>query len=439
MIRVDDTRTVAQRGFFPLLTTRLASVAATGVYFIATAWLLIDQGGNSTEVAGLAIAMTVPSVFAALYGGVLIDRYDRRRIGQIAELTRVGAVVALAVLHSAAPLALWHVYAVTLVLGLGNAVTLPCYGAMLPQVLPRQKLVTGNATWQIATQVGGIAASALGGLLVGGGSVAIGLYTAALCYLVAAVALQLVPGAAAPASPPVAVAAVPGAGVPGVPGVPAGPDMPAVQDGPAAPAGSGWRHDLGVAARSVAANRTHLLVVMFSILPLSVLAASNALLPVFAKEQLGAGPVGFGLLEGAWGGGALLAGMVISRFAGRITDELRLLVHSLVAIAVTMLVFSVIAEMSYSLPASVLLGLAISCSGILFPAYVQARTEPAVLGRVLSGIQFASSIVQLLLLAAIGVGGTFAPAWSMFAAMALATLLSAALLSVLLRRARRAA
>ncbi|MEU1480932.1 MFS transporter [Streptomyces sp. NPDC001668] len=405
MTTLDDGRQVAARGFYPLLATRLSSVAATGVYFIAAAWLLIDQGGNSTEVAGLAIAMTVPSVLAALQGGVLIDRHDRRRIGQIAELARVGAVFALAVLHSTTSLTLWHVYAITLVLGLGNAVTLPCYGAMLPQVLPRHKLVRGNAIWQIATQVGGIAASALGGLLVGGGGVGIGLYTAALCYLAAAVALQLVPAAASPA-----VAAE--------------------------SSRSGVWHDLAVAARSIARDRVHLLVTVFSILPPSVLAASNALLPVFTKERLGAGPVGFGLLEGVWGGGALLAGIAISRLAGRITDELRLLVHSLLAIATTMLVFSLITQLSYSLPASLLLGLSISCSGILFPAYVQARTEEAVLGRVLSGIQFASSIVQLLMLAAIGVGGAFAPAWSMFAALALITLLTAVLLSVLVRRTR---
>jgi hypothetical protein len=203
--------------------------------------------------------------------------------------------------------------------------------------------------------------------------------------------------------------------------------------------GSGWRHDLAVAAQSVVVNRTHLLVVVFSILPPSVLAASNALLPVFAKEQLGAGPLGFGLLEGVWGGGALLAGIAISRLAGRMKDELRLLVLSLLAIAATMLVFSVITRMSYSLPASMLLGLAISCSGILFPAYVQARTEEAVLGRVLSGVQFASSVVQLLFLMVIGVGGAFVSAGFLFAAMAFATLASAALLSLLLRRIREAA
>ncbi|MFF7337751.1 MFS transporter [Streptomyces sp. NPDC008163] len=428
MTALEGGRVATPRGFLPLLATRLASVAATGVYFIAAAWLLIDHGGNSTEVAGLAIAMTVPSVFAALQGGVLIDRHDRRRIGQSAELARAAAVVGLAVLYTTASPALWHVYAITLVLGLGNAVTLPCYGAMLPQVLPRTRLVSGNATWQIATQVGGIAASALGGLLVGGGGVAGGLCTAALGYLVAAGTLQLVPGAASSTT----AGAVAGAGA----------DAQATAEAGAAAGAQSrrrLRHDLAVAARSVAADRLTLLVTVFSILPPSLLAASNALLPVFTKEQLGAGPVGFGLIEGIWGGGALLAGIALSRLAGRITDELRLLVRSLLAVAATMLVFSLIERMSFSLPASMMLGLAISCSGILFPAYVQSRTEESVLGRVLSGVQFASSVMQLLMLAAIGVGGAFAPAWFMFAAMAVMTLLSAVLLSVLLRRTRAAA
>ncbi|MGW6704010.1 MFS transporter [Streptomyces sp. NPDC054956] len=399
---------LAPGGFLPLLATRLTSVAAAGIFFIAAAWLLIDEGGGSTQIAGLAVAMTVPSLFAALQGGVLIDRYDRRRIGQIAELARAGAVVALAALHAAGPLALWQLYGVTLLLGLGNAVTLPCYGAMLPQVLPREKLVGGNAVWQIATQGGGIAASALGGLLVGGGGVGIGLWTAAACYLAAAGCLQLVPGAAAPA----------------------------VSEGGA---GGGWRQDLAVAAKVVAADRTHLLVTVFSILPPSVLAAANVLLPVFAKDQLGAGPAGFGLLEGVWGVGALLGGVLISRYAARIRDELRTLVLSLLAVAGTMLVFAVIPRMGLSLVAATALGLTLSCSSILFPAYVQAKTPDAVLGRVLSGVQFASSVVQLLFAVAIGIGGAFVPAWLMFAVMALSLTASAALLWALLRRTGRAA
>ncbi|MBT2447842.1 MFS transporter [Streptomyces sp. ISL-43] len=397
---------LAPGGFLPLLATRLTSVAAAGIFFIAAAWLLIDEGGGSTEIAGLAVAMTVPSLFAALQGGVLIDRYDRRLIGRIAELARAGAVIALAVLHSAGPLALWQLYGVTLLLGLGNAVTLPCYGAMLPQVLPRRKLVSGNAIWQIATQGGGIAASALGGLLVGGGGVGIGLWTAAGCYLAAAACLLFVPRAAAPAAA----------------------QSPAARNG--------WRQDLAIAAQVVAADRTHLLVTVFSILPPSILAAANVLLPVFAKDQLGAGPAGFGLLEGVWGGGALLGGVLISRYAGRIRDELRTLVLSLLAVAGTMLVFAVIPRMGWSLAAATALGLTLSCSSILFPAYVQAKTPDAVLGRVLSGVQFASSVVQLLFAVAIGIGGAFVPAWLMFAVMALSLTAAAALLSALLRRAR---
>ncbi|MFD7130607.1 MFS transporter [Streptomyces sp. NPDC059894] len=396
------TTATAPSGFLPLLITRLTSVAAAGIYFIATSWLLIDQGGRSTEVAGLAIGMTVPSIFAALYGGVVIDRYNRRRIGQCAELVRALAVLCLAIYHTMGPPSLWQLYAVTCVLGLGNALTLPCYGAMLPQVLPREKLVKGNAIWQIATQVGGIAASALGGLLVGKGGVETGLLTTAVCYLTAAAALQLVPAATSGGTP-----------VAGKTG--------------------GWRHDLVVAVRVVSDSRTHLLIAVFSILPPSVLAASNTLLPVFAKERLGAGATGFGVLEGIWGGGALLAGVLISRTAGRMRSELRALVVSLLATGVTMLAFSFITEMGLSLPASMLLGFTLSCSGILFPAYVQSKTPDAVLGRVLSSIQFASAVVQLVFAAAIGIGGAFVPAWPMFSAMALLLVGSAVLLALLLR------
>lgn len=343
--------------------------------------------------------MVAPSLLFALQGGVVIDRYSRRRIGQIAELTVALAIVAMAVAESNGHLPGWAIYAVTAVLGMGTAITLPCYGAMLPQVLPRQRLIRGNAVWQIATQVGAISASGFGGLLVGAGSAGAGLWTAAGCCFASGAALQLVPG-------------TPGAGSSGE---------------------AGFLRAMALAARTVSANRITLWVTVLSVLPPSTLAAANVLLPVFCHQRLGTGATGFGVVEAVWGVGAMVSGAAISRWSGLIRKELRVLIATLLLSGTTMVVFSLVSTFAGSVASAIALGFALSCSGVLFPAYVQANTPERVLGRVLSAIQFTSSAVQMVFYVCLWGWGGQVPSWTLFLALGLALTASAPILLFLVK------
>jgi MFS family permease len=386
------------RGFLPLLTARLTSVAGAGVYFIATAWLLISHGAGSGGLAGLGVAMVAPGLLFALQGGVVIDRYSRRRVGQTAELIRALSVAVMAVSKSAGHLPNWEIYAVTAVLGLGTAVTVPCYGAMLPEVLPRHRLVRGNAVWQIATQVGAISASGFGGVLVGAGSAVAGLWTAACCCLAAACALQFIPA-----------------------GHPSGAREQAQ-----------FLRALAHAAAMLSKDRTTMWVTIFCVLPPSALATANILLPVFCRQRLGTGATGFGVIEAVWGVGAMASGMAISRWAVRIRREHRSLVTSLLMSGAAMAAFSLITNYAGSVAAAIALGFALSCSGVLFPAFVQSHTPEVILGRVLSGIQFSSSAVQLVFYITLWSVGNTVPSWTLFLSMGVIMTASAPLLALLL-------
>ena len=161
-------------------------------YFVSSSWLTLQLGGGTQGLAILAAGLAVPALVLGLSSGLLIDRRERRRLAQYAELLRVAAAGTVALSGMAGELRVWQLHLSGLVIGVGTAVTLPCYAAILPRVAVGDRLVRTNAHWQIVTQIGTIAGSMLGGELVSAwGSYALWLPVAG--YAGAALLLQTVP------------------------------------------------------------------------------------------------------------------------------------------------------------------------------------------------------------------------------------------------------
>jgi MFS family permease len=67
----------------------------------------------------------LPVLLFGLYGGVLADRYDKRRLLLGAQAAMAVVALSLAVLDLTGAVALWHVFALAFALGLASAVDVP--------------------------------------------------------------------------------------------------------------------------------------------------------------------------------------------------------------------------------------------------------------------------------------------------------------------------
>jgi DHA3 family tetracycline resistance protein-like MFS transporter len=145
------------------------SLLGDGVFIVALAWQVYALSNTPTALAVVGIAMTVPTLAFLLVGGVMSDRFDRRRLMLAADVARGLAVAVIAILSLTGALELWHMLLLVAVFGAGTAFFGPAFDAIVPDVLPSSLLPQANSLDQFIRPVAlRLAGPALGGFLIQG-------------------------------------------------------------------------------------------------------------------------------------------------------------------------------------------------------------------------------------------------------------------------------
>jgi MFS family permease len=159
-----------EREFRKLWVAMCVSLLGDGAFLVAVAWQVYDLSNTPTAMSVVGIAMTVPTILFLLLGGVASDRFDRRRIMVGADLLRAAAGAALAALALSGALEVWHVAVLAAMYGTGAAFFAPAFDAVVPDIVPSERLAQANALDQLVRPlVFRMAGPALGGLLVASG------------------------------------------------------------------------------------------------------------------------------------------------------------------------------------------------------------------------------------------------------------------------------
>jgi len=150
---------------------QVVSLSGTWAQRVAQSWLVLELSGDSGLALGVATALQfLPVVLFGLYGGVLADRYDKRRLLVGSQAAMGILALLLAVLDLSGVVALWHVFALAFALGLASAVDTPVRQAFLVEMVGPDDLPNAiglnSATFNSARLVGpalaGVAIAAVG-------------------------------------------------------------------------------------------------------------------------------------------------------------------------------------------------------------------------------------------------------------------------------------
>ncbi|MFJ6080699.1 MFS transporter [Streptomyces sp. NPDC092369] len=307
------------------------------------------QHGYGVGAVGLAMASTV-AAFAGLvvFGGVIADRFDTRKLMIGADLVRLGTQALAAVLFYSGHVVLWQVCAIGFANGIAGAVFQPGVASTVPRLASDIQGVNGAIRIaESAAQLGGPAAA---GLLVGFASPG-GVFAAhAATYAVSALCLLLL------RLPPLA------------------PDS-----GPTGHGGSAFRADLVEGWREFR-SRTWLwgVIAIWCVYMIAVWGPSVPLVATEVVQQHG--PRAYGLVNSALGAGTVVGGLLALRLRPR---------RMLRAGAVSLFLFA-------GFPASVGAGLGVpamavgaafagagmSFWGVMWATSVQTQVPPDVLNRI---------------------------------------------------------
>lgn len=153
---------------FALLAAGLAvSLIGDGLYLVAVAWQVYDLSNTPSALALVGLAWSIGLALFLLTGGVVSDRFDRRRVMIAADLVRAAALVAIGALALSGELEIWHLVALVLVYAAGEAFFGPALGAIIPDLVAQERIVEANALVQSLRQICRLfIGPAIGGLVV---------------------------------------------------------------------------------------------------------------------------------------------------------------------------------------------------------------------------------------------------------------------------------
>jgi MFS family permease len=179
--------------FRKLWVAMCVSLLGDGAFLVAVAWQVYELSDAPTAMSIVGIAMTVPTIAFLLVGGVASDRFDRRRLMVAADLLRAFAGAVLAGLAIAGVLEVWHVALIAALYGTGAAFFAPAFDAIVPDIVPAERLAQANALDQLVRPIVlRMAGPALGGILVAAGSAGLVFALDSASFLFSATMLTLV-------------------------------------------------------------------------------------------------------------------------------------------------------------------------------------------------------------------------------------------------------
>jgi len=155
------------RDFRLLWSGMTVSLVGDGIFFVALAWQVYELSNTPTALSVVGVAMTIPNVLFLLIGGVVSDRFDRRRVLLAADLVRGLAVGAMGALSVAGQIELWHLMVLAACYGGATAFFGPAFDAIVPDLVATDLLTQANSVDQFVRPAAWrLAGPALGGLLI---------------------------------------------------------------------------------------------------------------------------------------------------------------------------------------------------------------------------------------------------------------------------------
>lgn len=192
------------RGFISLAISRFISNVGNGISPIALAYGVLSlEGSDGSDLSIVMAARFVPLIGFMLFGGVIADRFQRNRLVGGSDMigSFLAAVSAISLIAGFS--SVWLLATMGALFGILNAIWWPAMSGVLPEILPKEKLQSGNAIIGLTTNIGYIAGTLSGGILVATVGAGWGLLIDAISFFLAGLIVWFLPilGKAQDASP----------------------------------------------------------------------------------------------------------------------------------------------------------------------------------------------------------------------------------------------
>jgi MFS family permease len=256
---------------------RGAAVLGRQILSVTIGWQLYERTHDPWALGLIGLFELLPVLLLMLPAGNAADRFPRRNVAMFSHaLLALAALGLMAASYYRAKVEV--IYALLILVGAARAIAAPSVSTIIPQLLSTEQLANANAWLASSYQLASISGPALGGVIIGASGSATWAYLSAALGQFVFVAMLLT--------------------------LPAQPPPPR--------AGQRSAQELFAGFAFIRANPVFLAAILLDLFAV-LFGGAVALLPIFAKDILHAGPVGLGWLRAAPSLGALLMALILTR------------------------------------------------------------------------------------------------------------------------------
>lgn len=339
----------------------LPGTLAMQMGMVTTGWVAYDVSGSAASVGLVSLGSGVPMLTLGLFGGVVADRFPKRRTLLMTQ-TLIGIAASIsAVLVLTGVVQIWHLMLISALQGVGFAFNMPSRQAFVAQLVSRENLMNAVALNNAGMNFARVIGPTFAGLFIatiGPGEVYV---LMAAMYAFVVFSLTRIPQS----------------------GNPIGSTRP--------PALKSLGDGLGY-VRSNAVVFT-LLVLAFA--PVLLGMPYQQLMPVFAEDVFDVGASGLGLLLSFNGIGALIGSLTIAGIGNEFRRRGLLQMIMGISFGASIAVFALAQSYTVALVMLLLAGATSAGFQSLNSTLVMTNTEPAYHGRVMSVYMLTFSAMPL--------------------------------------------
>lgn len=270
-------RPLTHRNFALYIAGQFTSQFGNWVETTAVAWILYELTGSPILLGIGGLWRALPVLLLVVLGGAIADRLPRRKLLLVSESTTALLSLGVGLVVLAGRLEFWHLYILNLCVGTINALSVPARQAMFPEFVPREEMPAAVALNSVVVRLGGVLGPPVAGAALAMGGNAAPFLINALSFSVLVGALLLLR---------------------------TGPTTAAVR-----PRVS-LREGMAEGVSFVAGHGILKAILVLEVLT-NMLGHNTALITLVARDWLGTGPEGLGLL---------LAGVSAGAFAGMLLN-----------------------------------------------------------------------------------------------------------------------
>ena len=256
---------------------QLVSVTGFQMLMVTQAWLVYDLTGSKLFLGLTGLAAAGPAITLTLFGGVMADKVDKRRLLMLTQILQAAVLFTLATLTATGVVQVWHIWISAACISTLGAFDQPSRQSLFPHLIDRRDMMNAVALNTMIWQGTRVVGPAMAGVIIGLVGAATTLYMAFAGFLTFAFFLSLL-------------------------------QVPKL----ARTDGGNVAQEMAAGLRFIRDNGIFAFLIGMTFFNSFFGMSFVVLMPVFAKDILAAGSIGLGFLFAAQGIGGLVGTFVVA-------------------------------------------------------------------------------------------------------------------------------